>query len=70
MLIVGGIPKQLLYYNLPYFYSYRKIITLVLGDGIKNKSVEKYLSQNGYMVYADTNINTIFVRRDLWQRSA
>ena len=40
------------------------------GNGIKNDSVEKYLSQNGYMVYADTNINTIFVRRDLWQRSA
>ncbi|RZJ83274.1 MAG: FkbM family methyltransferase [Chryseobacterium sp.] len=39
------------------------------GNGIKNDSVEKYLSQNGYMVYADTNINTIFVRRDLWQRS-
>ena len=38
------------------------------GNGSKNTDIISYLIEKGYMVYADTNINTIFVRKDLWQR--
>lgn len=38
------------------------------GRGIKNNMLIKYLTKNGYLVYADTNINTIFVRQDIWER--
>jgi len=38
------------------------------GKGIKNTTVTDYLIQKGYMIYADTNINTILVKRKLWER--
>jgi FkbM family methyltransferase len=38
------------------------------GNGIKNTTITDYLIQKGYMVYADTNINTILVKKDIWQR--
>lgn len=38
------------------------------GNGIKNKSIIEFLESKGYLVYADTNINTIFVRKDKWIR--
>jgi len=38
------------------------------GEGEKNTAIIDYLAQVGYMVYADTNINTIFVRKDKWVR--
>jgi len=38
------------------------------GLGIKNADIPKYLENEGYMVFADTHINTIFVRRDQWVR--
>ncbi len=36
------------------------------GKGIKRKSIFDLLETNGYLAYADTNINTIFVRKDKW----
>lgn len=36
------------------------------GRGVKDLELIEYLQSKGYMVYADTNINTIFVRRDEW----
>jgi len=36
------------------------------GLGIKDIDLIKLLKNNDYMVYADTYINTIFVRKDLW----
>ena len=39
------------------------------GNGIKNKSIVEFLEDRGYIVYADTYINTIFVRKDRWIRS-
>ncbi len=36
------------------------------GSGVKNKQIIQFLESKGYMVYADTYINTIFVQRDLW----
>jgi FkbM family methyltransferase len=38
------------------------------GKGVKNTQLIDYIIKNGYMVYADTNINTIFIRRDIWER--
>ena len=38
------------------------------GNGIKDTGIIDYLLTNGYMVYADTNINTIFVLQKKWQR--
>ena len=39
------------------------------GNGIKNKSLISFIESKGYMIYADTNINTIFVKENLWKRS-
>ena len=36
------------------------------GLGIKNVALIRFLENKGYIVYADTYINTIFVRKDLW----
>jgi FkbM family methyltransferase len=38
------------------------------GTGKKLTNVIEYLTEAGYMVYADTNINTIFVDRNRWVR--
>lgn len=38
------------------------------GRGVKNKEVIDFLLSNGYIVYADTYINSIFVRRERWER--
>lgn len=38
------------------------------GNGLKNKELIKYIEQKGYLLYADTNINSIFVRENLWRR--
>ena len=36
------------------------------GLGIKDLSIKIFLESKGYMKYADTYINTIFVRKDKW----
>jgi FkbM family methyltransferase len=36
--------------------------------GIKNKSLIDFIADNGYLVYADTYINTIFVKKDIWEK--
>jgi FkbM family methyltransferase len=36
------------------------------GNGVKDTRIFDLLLSKGYMVYADTNINTIFVDKDLW----
>lgn len=38
------------------------------GKGVKQKNIINYLESQGYMVFADTYINTIFVRKDIWIR--
>lgn len=37
------------------------------GHGKKNTTLIDYISSKGYLVYADTYINTIFVREELWR---
>jgi|LakMenEpi03Aug12_release.lakeMendotaPanAssembly.Ray.scaffolds.fasta_scaffold24082_5 FkbM family methyltransferase len=36
--------------------------------GVKNNEILEYLKANNFLVYADTNINTIFVDREVWER--
>ncbi|MDB5145726.1 MAG: hypothetical protein JWQ66_4439 [Mucilaginibacter sp.] len=38
------------------------------GRGEKNNAIITYLENKGYLKYADTNINTIFVLREKWYR--
>jgi FkbM family methyltransferase len=38
------------------------------GRGIKNTDLIQYLVQRDYMHYADTYINSIFVKKNLWMR--
>ncbi|SHM94994.1 FkbM family methyltransferase [Flavobacterium xinjiangense] len=39
------------------------------GNGIKNLKLIDYIVNKGYMLYADTHINTIFVRKENWQKN-
>lgn len=36
------------------------------GSGIKNTALINFIIDKGYMLYADTHINTIFVRNESW----
>jgi FkbM family methyltransferase len=38
------------------------------GQGRKNQQIIDFLVAKGYMIYADTYINTIFVKKDKWIR--
>lgn len=38
------------------------------GNGVKNTELIKFIEQKGYICYADTNINSIFVRKTNWIR--
>lgn len=38
------------------------------GKGLKNIKIIKFLESKGYLLYADTNINSIFVVKDKWER--
>jgi hypothetical protein len=37
------------------------------GSGVKSSEVAKFMTARGYMVFADTHINTIFVDRSRWE---
>lgn len=39
-----------------------------VGRGTKDKDIISHMKTKGYMVYADTYINTIFVKKDVWIR--
>lgn len=36
------------------------------GQGVKNHSLIKFIEDEGYLVYADTYLNTIFVKKENW----
>lgn len=38
------------------------------GNGIKDYQLVEFLKSKGYMVFADTYINTILVKKDIWVR--
>lgn len=70
---VEGLDFQLIQ-SIDYKKSYPKVICVetitysAKGRGVKQKEIINYLLSQGYMVFADTYINTIFVRKDLWVR--
>ena len=36
------------------------------GKGVKKKDLIDYIINNGYLLYADTYINSLFIREDIW----
>ncbi len=40
----------------------------ISGQGKKNLELIKYMEEKGYLLYADTNVNTIFVKKDTWMK--
>lgn len=38
------------------------------GQGVKNEALIDFIKGHGYMLYADTNINSIFVLEHIWKR--
>lgn len=39
-----------------------------IGQGTKDNDINSFLQAQGYLLYADTYINTIFVKKDKWLR--
>lgn len=39
------------------------------GNGVKNVSLIEFIKSNGYLLYADTYINSIFVRENVWKKN-
>jgi hypothetical protein len=37
-----------------------------VGSGRKRQDLMDRISSLGYLLYADTNLNSVFVRRDFW----
>jgi FkbM family methyltransferase len=54
--------------NFPIVICIETISFSTSGNGIKNSALIDYLVDKGYMVYADTNINTIFVKESFWKK--
>ncbi len=54
--------------NFPLVICIETISFSTSGNGLKNTTIADFLLENGYMVCADTYINTIFVREDAWKK--
>jgi FkbM family methyltransferase len=54
--------------NFPTIICVETISFSTSGKGVKNTELIEYIIANGYIVYADTHINTIFIKRDIWER--
>jgi len=54
--------------NFPKIICVETISFSMTGNGTKNYELISYLQNNGYLLYADTYINSIFVRKNLWIR--
>ncbi len=54
--------------NAPLVICVETISYSTTGHGIKDEEINLFLEEKGYLVYADTNINTIFVMRSRWER--
>jgi len=55
-------------HNYPLVMCIETISFSTSGNGIKNTALIDYVKGNGYMVYADTYINTIFVREEAFRK--
>ncbi|WP_199251026.1 MULTISPECIES: FkbM family methyltransferase [unclassified Flavobacterium] len=54
--------------NFPIVICVETISFSTSGNGVKNKDLIEYIVSKGYMLYADTNINTIFVKESFWKK--
>jgi len=54
--------------NAPLVVCIETITFSTKGRGVKNMEIISLMESNGYLNFADTNINTIFVKRDVWER--
>lgn len=54
--------------NFPIVICIETISFSTSGNGIKNIKLIKLIEENGYLLYADTHINSIFVRKSNWIR--
>lgn len=50
----------------PYVICVETLSFSTSGKGIKDYQLIKYIEKQGYLSYADTHINTIFVKKDKW----
>lgn len=70
---VEGIDFEILT-TIDYQHTYPTVICVetisysTTGRGKKNIKIIDFLRENDYILYADTNINSIFVRRSFWER--
>lgn len=70
---VEGLDEEILR-SIDYSVSAPKVIcveTLTFsteGKGVKQEGLIEFVKSKGYLVYADTYINTIFVKEDAWAR--
>jgi FkbM family methyltransferase len=55
--------------NFPIVICIETISFSTSGNGIKNMDLINYIVNNGYLHYADTNINSIFVRESFWRKN-
>lgn len=56
------------YSNSPVVICAETISYSINGHGVKDHNLIEYLKNKDYLVYADTNINTIFIKREIWER--
>ena len=54
--------------NFPIVICIETISFSTTGNGVKNINLIKLIEDSGYMLYADTHINSIFVRKNNWIR--
>ncbi len=72
---VEGLDEQILT-QIDYENNFPKIICVETieysndGTGEKNRKLIDFLQERGYMIYADTHINSIFVNRKFWLGSS
>jgi FkbM family methyltransferase len=64
-MIVKSIDYQ---HNYPLVICVETVTFSTSGRGIKNISLINYLKDQGYYLYADTYINSVFVRQDKWRK--
>lgn len=54
--------------NFPIVICIETISFSTSGNGLKNDDLIQYIESKGYLLYADTNINSIFVKESFWRR--
>ncbi|MEJ0054747.1 MAG: FkbM family methyltransferase [Bacteroidota bacterium] len=60
--------RSLDYSNKPVVICVETISYSTTGHGKKDTALIQFMNENGYFLYADTYINSIFVKRDCWYR--